>query len=46
MNAEELAEFVKAAEPPEPDTPEPTPAKVEVHTHDLPDVYPDEPSKS
>lgn len=47
MNAEEMAEFIKAAaEPPEPDTPEPGAAKIEVHTHDLPDVYPDEPSKT
>jgi pSer/pThr/pTyr-binding forkhead associated (FHA) protein len=46
MKADELAEYVKAAEPPEPDTPEPIPPKVEIHTHDLPDVYPDEPSKA
>jgi hypothetical protein len=46
MKEEEIAGFLKAAEAAEADTPEPVPGKVEVHTHDLPDVYPDEPAKS
>ncbi len=46
MKAGELADFVKAADAQEPDTPAPPIQKVEVHLHDLPDVYTDEPIKS
>lgn len=46
MEADEIAEYVKAADAPDADTPVPVPPKVEVRTNDLPDVYPDEPAKS
>jgi predicted component of type VI protein secretion system len=45
MDAGELADYVKAAEMPEPETPVPVPPKIEVHLQDLPDVYADESKK-
>ena len=45
MDADDLAEFIKAADPPEPTPPTPIPPKVGVQLHDLPDVYIDEPNK-